>query len=297
MSGLQTEKTHAAAVGLDQLGGLDVLALLFESQVAATSAVGKSLESLETAALAMADSIRSGGNIVYAAAGSSGLACLADVLEIPPTFGVPSSKLKILRAGGFDDLTVADEGAEDDADAARDAAQVIGRNDCVICMAASGNTIYPNVILDIARQIGATTIGIANNAGTKLLTGSDIPILLDTAPEIIAGSTRLGAGTAQKIALNMISSLMGIKLGHVMDGLMVNFATSNIKLKRRAEGVVMEITGCAAAEAHKNLLRADWGVKEAVLITKGAKSRENAKQFLEMADQNLRSAISLIPSG
>ena len=297
MSTLQTENTHVSAVGLDLLSGSEFMTIMLAAQVAAAKTVGNALPALELAAQAMADAIQSGGNIIYAAAGSSGLACLADGLEIPPTFGVPASRIHILRAGGFDDMTVPKEGAEDDADAAREAAHVIGPKDCVICMAASGNTIYPSTIMNIARDLGATTVGIANNPGTKLLDGSDIPILLNTAPEVIAGSTRLGAGTAQKIAMNLMSSLMGVKLGHVMNGLMVNVTPTNIKLKKRAEGIVMQITGCDAATAQKNLLRADWGVKEAILITNGAKDRDAATELLALADQNLRSAIATLTPG
>jgi len=297
MPQLQTEQTHASAEGLDALEGAQILRILHEGQVQAVAAVGAALPALEKGAEAMVATIRAGGNIVYAAAGSSGLQCLADGLEIPPTFGVPATRIHILRAGGFENMTVPKEGAEDDADEAREAADVIGPEDCVICMAASGNTIYPNVIMEIARERGATTIGVSNNPDTLLLQGSDIPVLLHTPPEVIAGSTRLGSGTAQKIALNLMSSLMGIKLGHVMNGLMVNVATSNIKLKKRAEGIVMEITGCDAQTAHANLLRADWGVKQAILITHGAKDRAEADTYLETAAQNLRSAISKISSG
>ncbi len=297
MKHLQTEQTHALAEGLDTLNGAQILTILHDGQAAAVAAVGKAIPALEKGAEAMTEAIRSGGNIVYAAAGSSGLQCLADGLEIPPTFGVPATRIHILRAGGFENMTVPKEGAEDDADEAREAAQVIGPKDCVICMAASGNTIYPNVIMDIARERGAVTIGVSNNPDTLLLEGSDIPVLLDTPPEVIAGSTRLGAGTAQKIALNLMSTLMGIKLGHVMNGLMVNVATSNIKLRKRAEGIVMQITGCDRETAHDNLLRADWAVKEAILITNGAKDRAEAKTYLDAAAQNMRAAISMISSG
>lgn len=294
---LQTEQTHPLADGLDRLNGAQILSVLHDGQVAAVAAVSGAIPALERGAEAMTAAIRAGGNIVYAAAGSSGLQCLADGLEIPPTFGVPASRIHILRAGGFENMTVPKEGAEDDAEEAREAATVIGPDDCVICMAASGNTIYPNVVMDIAKARGATSIGVANNADTRLLRGADIPVLLPTPPEVIAGSTRLGAGTAQKIALNLMSTLMGVRLGHVMNGLMVNVATSNIKLKKRAEGIVMDLTGCDAKTAHKNLLRADWGVKQAVLITSGAKNREEAETYLEAAAQNLRAAISMIHSG
>ncbi|MGR3290451.1 MAG: N-acetylmuramic acid 6-phosphate etherase [Paracoccaceae bacterium] len=295
--GLQTEKLHSGAAGLDQFSDVEILTVMYDAQIEAAKTISAAIPAIEAGAQAMTDAIKSGGNIVYAAAGSSGLACLGDGLEIPPTFGVEASRIHILRAGGFDNMTVPKEGAEDDADEAREAARVIGPSDCVICMAASGNTIYPNIIMNIARDLGATTVGIANNPGTKLLEGSDIPILLSTPPEVIAGSTRLGAGTAQKIALNMMSSLMGVKLGHVMDGLMVNVTPTNNKLKKRAAGIVMQITGCDAETAHQNLQRTDWGVKAAILITSGAKDSDEATKFLAMADQNLRSAITTITSG
>jgi N-acetylmuramic acid 6-phosphate etherase len=127
-----------------------------------------------------------------------------------------------------------------------------------------------------------------------LIKGADIPVFLPTPPEVIAGSTRLGSGTAQKIALNMMSTLMGVRLGHVMDGLMVNVIANNIKLLERAENIVMEITGCNRNIASKNLKAANGGVKEAILITSGAKDLSDAKNYLDMADQNLRSAITNI---
>ena len=122
-------------------------------------------------------------------------------------------------------------------------------------------------------------------------------MFLPTAPEVIAGSTRLGAGTAQKIALNMMSTLMGVKLGHVMDGLMVNVVANNVKLFERAENIVMEITGCDRPTASQNLKLSDGGVKQAILITSGAKDLADATKYLDMADQNLRTAVESITSG
>ena len=167
----------------------------------------------------------------------------------------------------------------------------------MICLAASGNTIYPVTIMDIARQRGATTVGMSNNPGTKLLAGADIPVLLPTPPEVIAGSTRLGAGTAQKIALNLMSTLLGVRMGHVMDGLMVNVATSNTKLRARAEKIVCDIAGCDNATARRCLEAADWGVKEAVLVASGATDLAQATKYLNAADQNLRSALADLSSG
>ncbi len=297
ISRLQTERPHAQAKGLDLLGGVEVLTLLHGGQVAAAKAVKAAIPALETGAAAMAAAIRSGGNLVYAAAGSSGLMGLADGLEIPPTFGISTSRISILRAGGLEDMAKPKGEAEDDAKAAQRDAAGIGANDCVICLAASGNTVYPVTIMNIAKARGATTIGISNNNGTRLIAGSDIPVLLPTPPEVIAGSTRLGAGTAQKIALNMMSSLMGVKLGHVMDGLMVNVIANNVKLLERAENIVMTITDCSRKTASENLKAAHGGVKQAVLITSGAKDLSEASDYLDMAGQNLRAAIANITTG
>ena len=294
---LQTEQSHPKAKGLDVLSGAEILTILHEGQVAAAKSVSAAIPALEMGAEAMADAIRSGGNLVYSAAGSSGLMGLADGLEIPPTFGIPTSRISILRAGGLEDVAKPKGEAEDDEEAAKRDAASIGPNDCVICLAASGNTVYPVTIMNIAKTRGATTIGMSNNDGTLLIAGSDIPVYLPTPPEVIAGSTRLGAGSAQKIALNMMSSLMGVQLGHVVDGLMVNVVANNVKLLERAENIVMEITGCDRTTASENLKAANGGVKQAILINSGAKNLSDATNYLDMADQNLRSAIANITTG
>ena len=286
-----TETIHPAAAGLDQRSPAEILKILHQAQLDAVAALEAALPALEQGALAIEKALRNGGNLVYAAAGSSAMQALADGLEIPPTFGISPDRIHILRAGGFDNMTVAKEGAEDNAEAAARDAEVIGPKDAVICLAASGNTIYTVTVMEIARARGATTIGISNNPDARLL-GADIPVLLPTPPEVIAGSTRLGAGTAQKIALNLMSTLLGIRMGHVLDGLMVNVATSNIKLKGRATGIVQRVTGCDEATARDALKRADWRVKEAILIVSGAGDLKSAEEILDRADGNLRTALA-----
>ncbi|MGR3343415.1 MAG: N-acetylmuramic acid 6-phosphate etherase [Paracoccaceae bacterium] len=296
MSLPQTEQVHDQAQGLDCLNGPEVLAVLLDAQIAAAKAVRDAIPDLVAAAGQMAQTIRAGHNLIYAAAGSSGLMALADGLEITPTFGISNSRIKILRAGGLDDIQVPSGAAEDDTTTAHEDASVIKSGDCVICLAASGNTPYPVAIMQKAREVGAKTIGIANNAGTLLITGADIPVVLLTPPEVIAGSTRLGAATAQKIALNMMSTLMGIRLGHVVDGLMVNVIANNAKLNERAKRIVMAISGCDEAEAGLNISNADGSVKLAILLAAGAKSISEAQKQLDLADQNLRTAMSaLVP--
>ena len=288
----QTEQIHAKAKGLDKLEGKEILAILLDSQVEAAKCVLPAIEPIERGARAMAEAIINGNKLVYAAAGSSGLQAMADGLEITPTFGIPISQIRILRAGGLEDMSRPKGEMEDSEEAAIKDGQIIESGDCVICLAASGNTNYPVTIMEICKKRGATTIGIANNPNTKLLENSDIPILLSTPPEVIAGSTRLGAGTAQKIALNMMSSCMGVYLGNVMDGMMVNLIANNAKLFKRSEEIVMNITGCNRHQAAQSLKKSKGAVKIAILLIEGAKTLNEAKHFLDQEMQNLRRAIS-----
>jgi len=285
---------HHEAANLDRLSNAEILTILHRSQVDAANAVAAAIDSLAQGAEAMALAVRNGRKLVYAAAGSSGLQGMADGLEITPTFGVPISQIKILRAGGLEDLSRPKGEAEDNVAAAQLDASVIEAGDCVICLAASGSTAYTITILKLAQEKGAVTIGISNNPDTALLSHADIPIHLPTPPEVIAGSTRLGAGTAQKIALNMMSSLMGVRLGHVLDGLMVNVIANNEKLYRRAEEIVMQVTGCGRSTASSNLHKANGAVKEAVLLALGAQSYFDAQNLLERNNQNLRDALAAL---
>jgi N-acetylmuramic acid 6-phosphate etherase len=294
MSRLNTELMRGESSNLDQRSNTEILAILHKGQVEAAIAVEAAIESLEKGAEAMADAVRNGKQLVYAAAGSSGLQGMADGLEITPTFGVPISQVQILRAGGLEDLSRPKGEAEDNVEAARRDAAVIKAGDCVICLAASGSTTYTGTVMHEARKRGATTIGMANNPETALLSGSDIPILLSTPPEVIAGSTRLGAGTAQKIALNMMSTLMGVLLGHVVDGLMVNVIANNEKLFRRAEDIVMQVIGCDRSTAATSLKETSGSVKEAALIASGAKDYGEALSLLEASDGNLRTALKTL---
>ena len=290
----QTEQIHAKAKGLDKLEGKEILAILLDSQVEAAKCVLPAIEPIERGARAMAEAIINGNKLVYAAAGSSGLQAMADGLEITPTFGIPITQIRILRAGGLEDMSRPKGEMEDSEEAAIKDGQIIEPGDCVICLAASGNTNYPVTIMEICKKRGATTIGIANNPNTKLLENSDIPILLSTPPEVIAGSTRLGAGTAQKIALNMMSSCMGVYLGNVMDGMMVNLIANNAKLFKRSEEIVINITGCNRDQAERSLKKSKGAVKLAILLIEGAKTLNEAKHFLDQEMQNLRGAISAL---
>ncbi|HHY49197.1 MAG TPA: N-acetylmuramic acid 6-phosphate etherase, partial [Alphaproteobacteria bacterium] len=241
----------ATEIAEDRYAGLDtwpdeaILMALFDGQRRALAAVEAAIPALSRAARAAAERLDAGGRLVYLAAGSPALISLGDALEIPQTYGVPRDRIVLIFAGGkaiFDTLTGVEE---DNAAGARAdvAAAGIGPADCVIAVSASGSTPYTVAGLEAARGAGAATVGIAGNRDAPLLQIAAIPVLLDAGPEVISGSTRMGAGTAQKAALNMISTLIGVHLGHVYDGLMVNVVADNEKLRRRATRIVMRITG------------------------------------------------------
>lgn len=289
----RTERPHPEARGQELLPDDVLLGRMLNAHLAAAESVRAAIPALARGAEAMAKTVRGGHRLIYAAAGASGTQALADGLEITPTFGIAATQITVLRAGGLDDMTRPKGDMEDDRAAAEADARAaeIGPDDCVICLAASGNTPYPVVIERHARTRGATTIGIANNPGAALLE-ADIPVLLETPPELIAGSTRLGAATAQKIALNMMSSLMGIRLGHVVDGMMVNVIANNEKLFRRAETMVMNLAGCSRSRAAESLAATQRRVKPAVLFALGAPDAASADALLAQTDGDLREAMA-----
>ncbi|PSM16603.1 N-acetylmuramic acid 6-phosphate etherase [Nitratireductor sp. StC3] len=292
----RTEERHAEAGGIDLLPDEDVLARLADAQVEAAASVRAAREPLARAARLAADTVAKGGRIAYAAAGSSALMALADGLELPGTFGIAPEQVIVLIAGGAAALHTLAGAPEDDLDEARRAVVEagLGPADCLIAVTASGSTPYALAALEEARARAVPTIAIANNAGAPVLERADIAVVLATPPEIVAGSTRMGAGTAQKIALNMLSTLMAIRLGHVHDGFMVNLKADNQKLKARAVGIVAAIAGCGEAEAGTLLDRAGGSVKTATLLAAGATSRVDAEALLQDAGWRLRPALSML---
>ena len=294
MLGVQTERQNERALGFDQQSPLDALGLLLDGQLAAAASVRKALPQISDLAASAAQTIRNGGRLFYAAAGSSGLMALADALEIPGTFGIPQERIVILFAGGLAALYDMIGGVEDDVTQAEADvnAHSITSNDLLIALSASGSTPYALAAMRAATKAGAPTAGIANNAGSPLLENADLPVLLSTPPEVLAGSTRMGAGTAQKIALNMMSTMMAVTLGHVHDGFMVNVRADNTKLIRRSQNIVAAISGCKIEDAAGYLELTNGAVKSAVLLALGAKDPRHAEELLEGSDQILRSALS-----
>ena len=267
------------------------LAAMLDSQMAAFIAVKSALPALACAAEAAARRLEHGGRLVYAGAGASGRLAVQDGVELHPTFGWPRERLSYLIAGGEAALVRSTEGAEDDGAAAVAAVEalVLGAADVVVAVAASGRTAFTCAAQRRARAAGALTIGLANNPDAPLLEEAEIPVLLATGPEFLAGSTRMTAGTAQKIALNLLSTQIMMALGRVYRGFMVDVVPSNAKLVARAKGIVQALTGRTAAEAEALWARAGGDLKLAVLLADGLEL-DQAKARLAAAGGNLRRA-------
>ncbi len=271
----------------DQIEGL------WEGQLAAVASIGPALGAIAGAVEAALSRLRNGGRLAYAGAGSSGRLGAQDGAELEPTFDWPRDRLVLLIAGGVRALTQAVENAEDDAPDARAqvAAAGIGPQDVVIGVAASGATPFTLGAVVAARERGALTIGLANSAGSPLLAAAEHPVLVATGAEPIAGSTRMKAGTAQKVVLNLLSTAMMAGLGHVHAGRMVDMQARNAKLRRRAVAMVAELAGCDPADAAAALAATGGRVKPAVLVALGLSATDAAAALTDSAG-HLRPALA-----
>jgi N-acetylmuramic acid 6-phosphate etherase len=292
---MKTEESSPRYSGIDRWQAGDVLDSLIEGQFSAVAVVRAAIPCIQSAAVAVAARLEERGRLVYVGAGTSGRLAVQDGAELAPTFGWPRDRLLLLMAGGQAALLHSVEGAEDNiADARRLIAQhAIGADDVLVAVAASGTTPFTLACLREARKRGALTIGIANNQGTPILEESNHPIFLDTGPEPIAGSTRLKAGTAQKITLNALSTTLMILLGRVYRGLMVDVQASNEKLVRRSQDMLVRLTGCSHRDAQNALSTANGSVKLAVLLLHGC-DLNLAENLLRRAKGHLIEALELV---
>lgn len=290
---MRTEQINPRYVDLDSWSAAEMIAAMYEEQLVAAAAVRGALGAIAAAVEDAVPALRRGGRIVYAGAGTSGRIGVQDGSELPPTFDWPADRLVFAMAGGLEALTRSAEGAEDNETAGAQAMTdaKIGANDVVIGIAASGTTPFTIGVLRAASAAGAVTIAVANNAEAPLFEVARHRILADTGREVIAGSTRMKAGTAQKIVLNLFSTAVMVKMGRVYRGLMVDMRARNAKLSRRAKIIVSEIVGCPQDDAARYLEQADRDVKTAILIGFGLGSSE-AAQLLQRHEGNLRSAIN-----
>lgn len=293
---MTTQKTGTEAAGtyagIDTWDNARILDALAEGQERAIAAVRLAVPDISRAATLVAQRLKAGGRLIYAGAGTSIRIAVQDGSELPATFGMAEDRLLYLIAGGRDAMfdTMAD--AEDDEADGAAQAEVCSPADVLVAVAASGSTPFTVAAARRARAKGCYVIAVVNNPASRLSAHADLEILLTSGPEVIAGSTRMGAGTAQKAALNMLSTLTHIRLNAVHDGLMVNVQTGNAKLKRRAAGIVAAIAGVSEMRATEALEMAGGHVKPAVLLCAGAEDNAAAQKILADAEGNLRLALS-----
>ena len=288
--------TLATETSLEDYADLDMwplersLTALVENNAEAVQAVQRALPELERAAAGIERALRAGGRLVYLGAGTSGRLALQDAAELPPTFGF--ERAQTLLAGGESADERAVEGAEDDEDEARERLERLGltSNDAVVGVAASGSTPYTVAGTRFARDRGAFTVGIANNAHTPLLGAAEVGVLLETPPEVLAGSTRLAAGTAQKVALNALSTAVLVRLGGAYGNLMVGMRPQNLKLQGRAARMVVQATGCTT-EAAAAALGAAGGIREAIVMLLTGVSAGEARARLSASGGRVREAL------
>ena len=296
MQDRQTEQMSADYLGLDTWPDERALAAMLDAQRRGVASVRNAFAQIAEAAALVADRIRAGGRLIYVGAGSSGLIAKLDAHELPATFGIPHRQALALIAGGSDSFERIDNRMEDSApQAVADLASVrAGAADVVIGIAASGSTIYTCAALAEARRLGAATVAIACNDKAPIFDGADIAIRLLSGPEVLAGSTRMAAGTAQKAALNLLSTLAAIKLGHVYDGMMVNMRAENEKLRERAAHIVARAAKVDLERARARLIEAKFEPKIAILLAAGASDSSHAARLLQQEQGNLRRALACL---
>lgn len=287
---LKTETSLTTYADLDTWPLSRTLSALVDSNAAAVEAVRQALPALEEAAAGVERALAAGGRLIYLGAGTSGRLAVQDAAELPPTFGF--ERAHAVLAGGEDAGNRALEDAEDDEEAAREHLRALSltERDAVVGVAASGSTPFTVAGVVFARARGAFTAGIANNAGAPLLSVSEVGVLLRTPPEVLAGSTRLAAGTAQKVALNALSTAVLVRLGGAYGNLMVGMKPSNIKLRGRAARIVMQAAGCTALQAEAALTKGG-DIRTAIVMLLTGSGPEEARGRLETHHHRVREAL------
>ncbi len=290
---MTTEDRNPRTTNLDALSTIEVLDLMNREDAGVAPAIRPALPDITRAVEAIADRLRAGGRLIYVGAGTSGRLAMLDSVELVPTFSAPPGQVMALVAGGEAALTRSIEGAEDDAEAGRAdlLALGVGAGDAVLGLAASGSTPYVIGALRAANEVGALTIALSGNDPAPILDLARIKIAVPVGPEVITGSTRLKAGTAQKLVLNLISTAVMVRLGKVYGNLMVDVQVTNAKLARRAEGIVAEVAGVSEGEARSLLEQSGHEVKTAIVVALLGGTPDEARRVLADHRGILRKAI------
>jgi N-acetylmuramic acid 6-phosphate etherase len=288
-----TERRNERARDLDLLSMPDLLRLMNEEDAQVPAAVQACLEEIARAVEGIVERLRGGGRLLYVGAGTSGRLGVLDASEAPPTFGVPPTLVVGIIAGGDAALRRSVEGAEDEAAAAATALEGLGldRRDAVVGISAGGRTPYVRGALERARRAGAFTVALTCNASAPIVAGVDVVIAPQVGPEVIAGSTRLKSGTAEKLVLNMLSTAAMVRLGKTYGDLMVDLRAVSAKLRDRALRILRETTGADDARCRDALEETDWSLKPAILMLRARIGRAEAERRLNAAGGSLRRAL------
>jgi N-acetylmuramic acid 6-phosphate etherase len=291
---LRTEQTDPRYAEIDRLPTAQLAALMNEADASVPAAVAAAVPALVPAIDAIVERLAAGGRLLYVGAGTPGRIGLLDAAECPPTFGTDPETVQGIIAGGNTAITRAVEGVEDDTDAgvADLAERNVGAGDAVLGLTASGRTPYVLSALAEARRRGAVTVGLSCNADAELSNVVEFPVEVAVGPEFIAGSTRLKAGTAQKLVLNMISTICMVRLGKTHGNLMVDLVATNEKLQARAIRMVQEITGSTAEAAETALNAAGRHVKTAVVMIERSTDAVTARALIEAGQGRLGAALT-----
>jgi N-acetylmuramic acid 6-phosphate etherase len=286
-------EARAGRDDLDLLPARELVGVMNREDASVAGAVEGALDSIAGAVEAVSNRLRAGGRLIYVGAGTSGRLAAADAAESVPTFNIPPELIQAIVAGGAEAVWSSLERAEDDAEAGRaDLASLdVRAADAVVGVSASGRTPYVIAALELARSVGALTVAVSCNSGARTSAFADHPIEVPVGPEVVAGSTRLKAGTAQKMILNMFSTATMIRLGRTYGDLMVDVRSENEKLRARALRVVRLATGADDAEAAQALAASGHNAAVAVVMVKAAVDSSSARRALEAADGSVREAI------
>jgi len=278
-----SERLNPRSRGIDAKTIAEVLEIINGEDSRVAGAVASQLAEVERAVELTVSTLRGGGRVFLVGAGTSGRLCVLEAAEIPPTYGLPSENFQAVISGGHEAVFRSVEAAEDEAeDAEEDLARLgLGGADLVVGVSASGFTPYVLGAVEYARSLGAHTVGVTNNKDTPLSGLVDVAIEAVVGPEVVAGSTRMKAGTSQKMVLNMMTTVAMVKLGLVHDGYMVGVQASNRKLVDRSIGMLTEITGVDRTEAENHLIAAEGDVRVAILLASTDMTPDEARLSLD----------------
>jgi N-acetylmuramic acid 6-phosphate etherase len=288
-----TELRNPASRNLDRMTALQIVRLMNREDRKVATAVGRELPAIARAVDGIVARMQAGGRLIYVGAGSSGRIAVVDASECPPTFGTSPGLVRALIAGGKKAMTRPVEGAEDSKpNAVRDLKRLkLTAADTVVGIAASGSTPYVVAAVAFARKRKALTIGISSNRNSLLGKTAAIAITPQVGPEVLTGSTRLKAGTAQKMVLNMLSTAVMVRLGHGYDNLMIDLALTNQKLRRRVKRILMESSGKDVSAVEHALRQSEHNLRLALIMLKRGLSAQKAKRQLDAAKGDLRRAL------